>query len=81
MRKTIFATMAIVFAATSFGQNVGAATIIFKTQPVRPAVVIQVRPVRPVVVQRIVVRQPCYTRVVKTYKRNKEVITKTRVCP
>lgn len=81
MKKIILAGMAILLGAISFGQNASATTIIFKTKPIRPAIVLEVRPVRPVVVQKIVIRKPCYTRVVKTYRYNKQVITKTRICP
>ena len=78
MKKTIIAVAVACAAALSFRQPVSADSLTIKVKPRNT--VVKVKPRVPVV-KKVIVRKPCYYKTVKTYKANKTVIKKQRVCP
>ena len=66
MKKIVFAAIMASFAFVQVPSTASAAQVIIKVKPKVPVVI---------------VRKPCYYKTVKTYKANKVVIVKKRICP
>lgn len=79
MKKTIIAAVVACSAAFSFAPPVFADSLTIKINPGNPVVKKVI--IRPAVKKVVIVRQPCYTKVVKKITNRKTVITKVRVCP
>jgi hypothetical protein len=69
MKKTISAAVVACFAAVSFTAPAMADSLTIKIKPNTP------------VVKKVIIRQPCYYKTVKTVTNRKTVIVKKRICP
>jgi hypothetical protein len=69
MKKTISAAVVACFAAVSFTAPAMADSLTIKIKPNTP------------VVKKVIIRQPCYYKTIKTVTNRKTVIVKKRICP